>query len=292
MNIIDFYQKGIYNPPYKLIVIGDIHGDLNVFIHCLKKSKLINNDLNWIGGKTYVVQIGDVLDRLSRTSEKNDEDSEFKILNLIHKLQIQSYMKGGAFHCIIGNHELMNVMGIMDYVSNDGIKHFGGKKNRINALKPGTPITCYLGTFWNGIIKIGNYIFVHGGICNTTSKYNIKYTNLLLRTYLNGNTNLINNNHFKKLFLDDDSLCWNRKYSSKKNYTDDELNNLKLYLKRYNAKNLIIGHTPQNNINSINNGLIWRIDCGMSDAFGVKNNDFKKVQILQIINNGKKINII
>ena len=65
-----------------------------------------------------------------------------------------------------------------------------------------------------------------------------------------------------------------------------------IFLKRYNAKSLVIGHTPQDNINSIDNGLIWRVDCGMSDAFGIKNNDFSKVQVLQIINNGRKINIL
>ena len=64
MNIINYYQKGIYKPPYKIIVIGDVHGDYNAFVHCLKKSKLVNKDLNWIGGKTQVVQMGDILDRM------------------------------------------------------------------------------------------------------------------------------------------------------------------------------------------------------------------------------------
>ena len=48
---------------------------------------------------------------------------------------MQSFEVGGGFHCIIGNHELMNVMGMMDYVSKEGINHFGGKSNRIKALK-------------------------------------------------------------------------------------------------------------------------------------------------------------
>ena len=113
-----------------------------------------------------------------------------------------------------------------------------------------------------------------------------------MRSYLNGKTDLINSQHFKRLFLNDNSLCWYRKYSSKNKYKDIELKNLKIFLKRYNAKSLVVGHTPQDNINSIDNGLIWRVDCGMSDAFGIKNNDFSKVQVLQIINNGKKINIL
>ena len=171
-------------------------------------------------------------------------------------------------------------------------KHFGGKTIRITALKPGWSISCYLGSFWNPIIKIGNYVFCHGGISDTSSQYKIEDINLLMRSYLNGKTDLINSQHFKRLFLNDNSLCWYRKYSSKNKYKDIELKNLKIFLKRYNAKSLVVGHTPQDNINSIDNGLIWRVDCGMSDAFGIKNNDFSKVQVLQIINNGKKINIL
>jgi hypothetical protein len=292
MDIIEYYQKGVYKSPYKMVVIGDVHGDYNAFIYCLKKVKIVNDELNWIGGKTQVIQMGDVLDRLPRTELYNDEDSEFQILNLIYKLQLESYKEGGGFHCIIGNHELMNTLGIMDYVSNEGIKHFGGKKNRIKALSPGSSIMCYLGSFWNPIIKMGKYIFVHGGISEITSQYKIEDINLLMRTYLNGNKNLKENKHFKRLFLDDNSLCWYRKFSSKNKYKNEELYNLKKYLNNYNAKSLVVGHTPQDKINSIENGLIWRVDCGMSDAFGIKNDNYERVKVLQIIKNGNKINII
>lgn len=292
MNIVDYYQKGVYPAPYKIVVIGDVHGDKKAFIHCLVKNKLVDKQLNWIGGKANVVQMGDVLDRQPRTTdENNDEDSEFKILNIIHKLQIQSFQSGGAYHCILGNHELMNVMGVMDYASPMGIHHFGGAKNRINAFKPGSNISCYLGTFWNPIIKIGNYIFAHGGVSKETSNYNIKDINLLMRTYLNGKKNLIHSNHFKKLFLNDNSLLWYRKYSARNKYNKQEIQDLKQYLSNMNAKNLVVGHTPQDEINSIHNGMIWRVDCGMSDAFGVKE-DFDRVKTLVIIQNGKKTKII
>jgi len=289
MDIINYYQKGVYPSPYKIVVIGDVHGDLKAFIHCLKNNKLVNDNLDWIGGKTHVVQMGDVLDRMPRDDNfTNDEDHEFDILNIIYRLQLQSYKDGGAFHCIIGNHEFMNTAGIMDYVSAMGIKHFGGKDNRIKALSPGSPITCYLGSFWNPIIKIGKYVFVHGGINNNTSTYSIDIINKLMRNYLNGNKKVINNIHFKKLFLDDNSLLWNRKYSSRNKYKEEDIENLKIYLKRFNAKSLVLGHTPQDEINSICNGLVWRVDCGMSDAFGEKNNDYSRVKVLQIIQNGKK----
>lgn len=273
-----YYQKAIYNTSNKIIVIGDIHGDLKAFLTCLKKAKLIDNNNKWIGGNTNVVQMGDILDRKIRTSYISDEDSEFIIINIIKRLQIESYLSGGSFHCLIGNHELMNIMGIFDYVSKLGIKHFGSLNERYNNLRPGTKFTKYLACFWNPIIKINNFLFVHGGINNNISNnYSIKTINYMMKKYLMGDMNYFNNNHFKILFLNDNSLLWNRDFSN--NFFDKNI--LKNILNNYGCKSLIVGHTPQEHgINQFNNGLVWRVDTGMSESFGP--NNFRRIQILEI----------
>ena len=102
--IFKYYQKGIYPDYNKIIAIGDIHGDYNALLLVLIKAKIIDKDNKWIGGNTHVVQIGDILDRKPRNLDKNDEDSEFKIISLILKLQLESYQYGGGFHPVIGNH--------------------------------------------------------------------------------------------------------------------------------------------------------------------------------------------
>ena len=43
-------------------MIGDIHGDLNVLIKSLRKINVIDSLLNWTGGKSHIVQLGDILD--------------------------------------------------------------------------------------------------------------------------------------------------------------------------------------------------------------------------------------
>jgi len=46
-----------------LIAIGDIHGDGYALKQILQNMKVINDKSEWIGGKTMVVLLGDVLDR-------------------------------------------------------------------------------------------------------------------------------------------------------------------------------------------------------------------------------------
>ena len=50
-----------------LCTVGDIHGDLHKGIAALKVAGVLAEDGNnrplWVGGDTYVVQLGDVLDR-------------------------------------------------------------------------------------------------------------------------------------------------------------------------------------------------------------------------------------
>ena len=54
--------KDTYSNIDDIYVIGDIHGDLNVLIKSLRKINVIDSLLNWTGGKSHIVQLGDILD--------------------------------------------------------------------------------------------------------------------------------------------------------------------------------------------------------------------------------------
>ena len=287
-----YYQKGVYPSTYKIVAIGDLHGDYKATITALLKGKIINKNYKWIAGKTHVVQLGDILDRRARSVTKTDEDSEFKILKLFMKLQKQAYRAGGAFHCIMGNHELLNVLGEFNYVSPMGINHFKrGIIERKNYFKPGGIISNIFASSWNVIIRIGKFVFVHGGLSDYLSKKyknNIPFINYLMREYLKGNSKLFYNNKFKELFLTNDSLLWNRYYSYGK-LNNKQCKELKAITNNQKAEYIIVGHTPQEiGINKQCN--IWRIDTGMSEAFGKFN--INRIQILEIKRNGKNFTII
>jgi hypothetical protein len=59
-----------------------------------------------------------------------------------------------------------------------------------------------------------------------------------------------------------------------------------------NKGGIVVGHTPQNGINSQCGNKIWRVDTGMSEAFGRRNSIQERIEVLEILENGEKVNII
>ncbi|HEX5264431.1 MAG TPA: metallophosphoesterase [Phenylobacterium sp.] len=92
----------------RVVVIGDLHGDYAKFHDQLTQAGLINASDAWSGGKTHLVQLGDVPDRAPDTR---------KILDLLIKLEPQARRAGGYVHALIGNHEAMNMEGDLRYTT-------------------------------------------------------------------------------------------------------------------------------------------------------------------------------
>ena len=92
--------------------------------------------LKWIGGDTYVVQLGDQIDRVrpqkwdsndvTRDLAHKDEGSTLEIFYLFYYLDKLARMEGnhGRVLSIIGNHEIMNIEGDFRYVSLQEFKSF------------------------------------------------------------------------------------------------------------------------------------------------------------------------
>jgi hypothetical protein len=50
----------------RIVAVGDIHGDFESFVSILYETGIINQQNQWIGGRTILVQTGDLLDRGSK----------------------------------------------------------------------------------------------------------------------------------------------------------------------------------------------------------------------------------
>lgn len=91
----------------RIVAVGDVHGDYAQFTTVLREARLIDEKNRWIGGKTHLVQTGDLLDR--------GPDSR-KVMDLLIALAPQAKKAGGYVHALTGNHETMNVFGDLRYV--------------------------------------------------------------------------------------------------------------------------------------------------------------------------------
>ena len=92
----------------RVVVFGDLHGDYAKFHDMLVQAGLIDAHDHWSGGKTHLVQVGDVPDRAPDTR---------KILDLLMRLEPEARSAGGYVHALIGNHEAMNMEGDLRYTT-------------------------------------------------------------------------------------------------------------------------------------------------------------------------------
>jgi hypothetical protein len=94
----------------RLVAIGDVHGAYSSLTSLLKGSGLVSPELEWIGDGAHLVMLGDILDR--------GPDSR-AALDLIMRLQQEALASGGRVHMLLGNHELLNLIGDYRYVSDE-----------------------------------------------------------------------------------------------------------------------------------------------------------------------------
>lgn len=288
-------NNGIFKSTNRIIAIGDIHGDFDVLLIALFKAKCINIKGNWIGGNTIVVQLGDILDRGGRgfNIDTNNNREELDIIQYMEEIHKMALRKNGAVYSVLGNHEIMNVLGDFRYTTSNTLKGFGGNSFRKRLFKPGGKLAKQIACHTYGIIQIGDWIFVHGGILpEHVNKFSIAHINILVKNILLGNKNIDNLTHDESsLLLGERGIFWTRLLSS--NIPRCDLVNDTMATLRLDNCNggIVVGHTPQNGINGTCNKKLWKIDNGMSRAFGERQNN-NKIQILEIIQNGKQINII
>ncbi len=103
----------------RVVAVGDLHGDYEDFVKILKGTGIIDGKLAWSGGRAHLVQIGDIMDRGPGAKA---------IFDLLRRLEKESSRAGGMVHVLLGNHEELNITGIVfdypDYVTVDQFVSF------------------------------------------------------------------------------------------------------------------------------------------------------------------------
>ncbi len=103
-----FAEQWQYNNVERVVAISDIHGAYGAMVETLQSAAVIDDALSWSGGHTHLVIVGDILDR--------GPDSR-RVMDLLMRLEDEAVSAGGQVHVLIGNHEAMNLVGDLRYVS-------------------------------------------------------------------------------------------------------------------------------------------------------------------------------
>eukprot|EP00752_Nemacystus_decipiens_P007590 g6782.t1 len=270
--------------PERMVVIGDVHGDLDAFAETLRAAALVDDSGKWSAGETVLVQAGDIFDR---------GDADLEVEEWLWTLEEQAKESGGAVYHLLGNHEIMNCMGDHSTASPKSFKPFeeldvnlepfGSQldkfpdwvKPRLAAMAPQGPVSKMLASH-SVAMKIGDTLFVHGGLrpvnldpknCNgATGMACLENLNRWTHEWLLGKGEMP-----KEELWNRDSPVWSRFYSSPGGIElgAEAEADLQQVLEATGTVRMVVGHTPQEaGINSALGGRLWRTDTGMTAMIG------------------------
>lgn len=238
-------QPSVFGKTNKLFVLSDIEGNFDAFKKILLANKIIDSSFNWIFGNGHLVFAGDMFDRGNQVTE---------CLWLIYSLEEKAQNAGGYVHFIMGNHEVMNLQGNHKYAqqkykSNSGllgktIKQLYGENSELGKWLRSKNI----------MEKIGNLLFVHGGIGNEFTdsiSLSIKDVNATFRKYLDSSSlSTVKEVNTRLIFSTDYSPFWFRLYYGK----EDE----KLWLMNDHSVRWTIQHPTSKQLDKILTK--WEVD--------------------------------
>lgn len=156
--------------PPKIFVISDINGNFRELCVLLIKQHIINRQLHWTFDDGHLVILGDCMDL-------NGLDLE--CLWLIYSLEEQAKKTGGYVHFLLGDNEIKNLNSGWNFshprYAIPSSKHL--LRGNIALYDGNNELYRWLSSK-NVALKIGDTLFVHGGISETLLHFNLSLTDI------------------------------------------------------------------------------------------------------------------
>lgn len=245
-----------------IFVFGDVHGQFDAVRQLLLHAGLVDSSLSWRGGRAHLVFLGDLFDR---------GDDVTRVLWLIYGLEQQARRQGGRVHLVLGNHEIMSIIGDDRYLSPK-------EKNIADAYgttyKQLFDIEASLLGRWlaskPGMLMLDDVLLAHGGITTNYARYPIDAFNDSLYAHLrepvffdllddSAGLARYDSTYFTKrllFFFGDLSPFWYRGYVQ----SDTLAPFLDAVLKHYKARLHVVAHTPVATIRQSYKGKLIAVD--------------------------------
>ena len=293
--------------PSRIVAVGDLHGDYQAWTQIARAAGLIDAEGHWSGGRTTLVQLGDITDR--------GPDS-LLIIRSLQQLAAEAPAAGGRVVVMLGNHEAMNVVGDLRYVVPGEFAAFADRQSvarrervyaqqrrmleaaaRSRGLSPlpsqvrdqwlaRTPLgwvehraawapSGQLGQ-WAArnpaVLKIGDTLFAHGGISAEYSKFSLDAINrraaVAMRSADDSDSSILNDPLGPLWYRG--LVMRDRDAQGRRAGSPASIDvELREVLSAYGAQRMVIGHTPTlTGIGITNGGRLIRIDTGISRHYG------------------------
>lgn len=257
-------QPDHYDGVSRVLAVSDIHGDYEHFVEILQQSGVIDEANRWRWDDGHLVIVGDVFDRGPAVTE---------CLWLIHRLEREAAAAGGAVDFLLGNHELMVLIGDLRYVNErytEGIAY----RSRFpydELFGPDTELGRWLRTK-HTVVRIDSLLFLHAGV---TSDHldtfgDFHALNEAVRSGLDYSAP-------ERYFHDDiQSLyrglgpLWYRGYiyGIENRYAAATPSQIDSVLQRCAARRVIVGHSEQDSVRTYQEGRVIAVDVDVETLDG------------------------
>jgi hypothetical protein len=242
----------------RIVAVADVHGAYDRFVEILRAANVIDERLHWTGGRTHLVQLGDVVDR--------GPDS-LKALDLLDGLQREAQRAGGAVHQLLGNHEVMRMLGDLRYTVPGEYAAFTSSKStevrdayveraKANNDPVATPpplgfVELRIAFGQNGrygkllrsldaVVQIDGIVFVHGGISPAVAELSCDVVNETVRRNLGSDLAQTRSEPLAQLATRVDGPLWYRGLAEESDAFAPSVDDI---LARQKASAIVVGHT-------------------------------------------------
>ena len=269
----------------RIVAVGDVHGAYDRFVEILQTAGVIDDRQRWSGGKTHLVQLGDAVDR--------GPDSR-KVLDLLQRLEREAQSAGGEVHALIGNHEVMRLLGDFRYVDEGEYRAFEtadseairqrvaqrlDEKEREPFLKTTPPGSVEMqlafrpdGEYgkWirthDTVVMINGVVFLHGGISPAVSTLSCEEINETVRRELTTDFEQTQRAPLQSLAAREDGPTWYRGLAQEPDTFAPAVTDI---LAKQHARAIVVAHTvtPTPRIRVRFDGKVFQMDTGMQPAY-------------------------
>lgn len=266
-------DPSIFPPAPRIVVIGDIHGDLERLVALLKAARIVDDQFRWVAQppETCVVQMGDQIDSRIRDGELGwERTADVQVLFFMDQLDKEARAHGGRVVSLLGNHEVMNVFGNMDFVSPHSMALLGGPSLRAATFKVGGIICEKYLAKRPVVLRVGDIVFCHAGLLPehlaSIGRGGIDAINALMRRTLLGQpwASAGERDLFHELFVGPESMLWTRSL-----LVAEGQGRAKAALAALGARMMVVGHNVMTDgVTATPDHSVWFVDTGISRVFG------------------------